>query len=167
MLLDHLTRGRIKLGVGPGALATYAFQRGYDPRQLRTRMSQSLDAIIELLCGAGPVNRDSDWFTLRDTSLPASVYAAVVRDRSRSLDLAVWPGAAGRFGCSLLSIGSTLVEEGVAALGAHWGVFEEPRSPTATFLTGLVAGRRSLAHRADARSGICGDRVRDEGMDRL
>src|SRR5665213_1891595 len=63
VLLDHLTRGRIKLGVGPGALATDAFQRGYDPRVLRQRMAESLDAIVELLRGEGPVNRDCDWFT--------------------------------------------------------------------------------------------------------
>jgi limonene 1,2-monooxygenase len=126
VLLDHLTRGRVKLGVGPGALATDAFQRGYDPRTLRQRMAESLDAIVELLRGEGPVNRDSDWFTLRDASLHLLPYTRPCFEIAvAALISPSGPSLAGTHGCSLLSIGSTLVESGVEALAAHWNVFEE------------------------------------------
>jgi limonene 1,2-monooxygenase len=126
VLLDHITRGRVKLGVGPGALATDAYQRGYDPRVLRTRMAESLDAIVALLRGDGPVDRESDWFALRDASLQLLPFT---RPRFEIAVAALispsGPELAGRLGCSLLSIGSTLVERGVESLGAHWGVYEE------------------------------------------
>src|SRR5438132_7657726 len=56
VLLDHLTRGRIMLGVGPGALPSDAFMMGIDPVDQRPMMEQSLEAILKLLAGDEPVN---------------------------------------------------------------------------------------------------------------
>ena len=44
--LDHLTRGRVMLGVGPGALPSDAFMLGIDPSVQRDRMEESLDVIL-------------------------------------------------------------------------------------------------------------------------
>ena len=45
VMLDHLTRGRVILGCGPGALPTDAYMMGIDPVDQRRRMEESLDAI--------------------------------------------------------------------------------------------------------------------------
>src|SRR5262244_44599 len=49
VLLDHLTRGRVMLGVGPGALPSDAFMLGIEPAVQRDRMEESLDIILQLL----------------------------------------------------------------------------------------------------------------------
>src|SRR6266566_191250 len=49
--LDHMTRGRTMLGVGPGALTSDAYMMGIDPTTQRRRMDESLGAIMALLCG--------------------------------------------------------------------------------------------------------------------
>ena len=52
VLLDHLTRGRVMFGVGPGALPSDAFMMGIDPMHQRDMMEESLEAILALLDGA-------------------------------------------------------------------------------------------------------------------
>src|SRR5262245_17316239 len=49
VLLDHITRGRAMLGVGPGALYTDALMLGIEPTKQRAMMAESLDAIMALL----------------------------------------------------------------------------------------------------------------------
>src|SRR5882762_10257690 len=44
--LDHMTRGRAMLGVGPGALVSDAYMMGLEPVNQRPRMDESLDAIM-------------------------------------------------------------------------------------------------------------------------
>src|SRR4030081_3053040 len=53
--LDHMTRGRTMLGVGPGALVSDAYMMGIDPDTQRRRMDESLGAIVALLEGRAPV----------------------------------------------------------------------------------------------------------------
>src|SRR6476661_2228000 len=55
VLLDHLTRGRIMLGVGPGALYTDAVMLGIDTTKQRPRMEESLEIIVRLLRDDRPV----------------------------------------------------------------------------------------------------------------
>ena len=45
VLLDHLTRGRVMFGTGPGALPSDAFVMGIDPVDQRRRMEESLEAV--------------------------------------------------------------------------------------------------------------------------
>jgi limonene 1,2-monooxygenase len=49
VLLDHLTRGRTALGVGPGALNSDGHMLGIDHQTVRRRMQESLDVIMRLL----------------------------------------------------------------------------------------------------------------------
>ncbi len=125
MLLDHLTRGRLIIGVGPGALPSDAFMMGIDPGKQRDMMEEALEAMLLLLRGDDLVNYQTDWFTLRDARLqlrplqrphPEVAVAAQVSPSG--------PRAAGRFGCSLLSIGATS-KGGFDALGYHWDVMEQ------------------------------------------
>src|SRR5919202_1875222 len=66
VLLDHLTRGRIMMGVGPGALVTDAMAMGIDPATQRPRMAEALDVIVRLLTQPEPVSYKTDWFELHD-----------------------------------------------------------------------------------------------------
>lgn len=122
--LDHLSRGRVMLGVGPGALPSDAFMLGIDPSDQRHRMEESLEVIMELFRGEARLTVETDWFTLRDAALhlrpytrphPEVAVAAMISPSG--------PRAAGRFGCSLLSIGATQ-RAGIDLLGQHWSVLE-------------------------------------------
>src|SRR5256885_9618627 len=55
VLLDHLTRGRVMLGVGPGALPPDAFMMGIPVADHRDRMSEALEPILLLLRDEEPV----------------------------------------------------------------------------------------------------------------
>src|SRR4051795_3067970 len=43
--LDHMTRGRVMFGAGPGLLASDALMLGIDPSVQRDRMAEGLDVI--------------------------------------------------------------------------------------------------------------------------
>jgi limonene 1,2-monooxygenase len=64
VLLDHLTRGRLMIGVGPGALPSDAFMMGIDPAKQRDMMEEGLEAILLLLEGKAPVTMETEWFKL-------------------------------------------------------------------------------------------------------
>src|SRR3954453_1745780 len=125
VLLDHLTRGRVLFGVGPGALPSDAFMLGIHPSVQRDRMEEALEVILRLLRSDEPVTHESDWFTLRDARLHLKPYTqphpevAVAAMISPS-----GPRAAGKYGVSMLSIGATQAA-GIDLLGQHWSVLEE------------------------------------------
>jgi limonene 1,2-monooxygenase len=122
VFLDHLTRGRVRIGVGPGALVADSQMMGMDYNQLRPRMQESLDAILELLDTPGPVSRKTEWFTLDDARLQLSSYT---RPRVRMAVAAALspsgPKLAGKYGLGLLSIGGTS-EQSVEILRTTWNI---------------------------------------------
>jgi limonene 1,2-monooxygenase len=125
VLLDHLTRGRLMIGVGPGALPSDAFMMGIDPARQRDMMEESLEAILLLLAGDAPVTYETDWFTLVKARLQMRPYQRPYPEVAVAAQISpAGPRAAGRFGCSLLSIGATSAG-GFDILGAHWDVMEE------------------------------------------
>src|SRR3954451_9714499 len=74
VLLDHLTKGRVMFGVGPGALPSDAFMMGIEVARQREMMEEALEAILALLRGDEPVDRQTDWFTLRNARLQLRPY---------------------------------------------------------------------------------------------
>ena len=125
VLLDHLTRGRLMIGVGPGALPSDAFMMGIDPARQRDMMEESLEAILLLLAGEEPVTMETDWFTLVQARLQLRPYQRPYPEVAVAAQVSpAGPRAAGRFGCSLLSIGATSAG-GFDILGHHWDVVEE------------------------------------------
>jgi limonene 1,2-monooxygenase len=123
-LLDHLMRGRLLFGVGPGALVGDAYRMGIDPSQQRRMMNEALDALVPLLDGES-VTMKTDWFELRDARLQIPPFRkprtemAVACARSPSGAL-----AAGRHGIGMLSIGGTS-DEALAAHARNWRMCEE------------------------------------------
>jgi len=126
VLLDHLTRGRLMIGVGPGALPSDAFMMGIDPARQRDMMEEGLEAMLLLLEGKEPVSMKTDWFTLIEARLQLRPYQRPFPEVAVAAQVSpAGPRAAGKFGASLLSIGATSAAGGFDILGAHWDVMEE------------------------------------------
>ena len=123
--LDHMTRGRAMLGVGPGALTSDAHMLGIEAATQRQQMAEALTAIMALLRAEGPVNMETEWFTLRDARLQIASYTrphlpvAVAHMFSPA-----GPLAAGEFGAGLLSMGS-FQPGGIVSLPQAWQWVEE------------------------------------------
>lgn len=127
VLLDHLTRGRVVFGTGPGALPSDAYMMGIDPIDQRRMMQESLEAILALLRAAPGerIDRHSDWFTLRDAQLHIRPYTWPYPEISTAAMISPsGPRLAGSLGTSLLSL-SMSVPGGYAALENTWQVLCE------------------------------------------
>ena len=59
VLLDHLTRGRAMLGVGPGSLPTDSAMIGLNPTDTRELMDINFDVVMRLLRGDEPVSAET------------------------------------------------------------------------------------------------------------
>ncbi len=124
VLLDHLTKGRVMLGCGPGALPSDAFMMGIEVARQRDMMEEGLEAILALLAGE-TVTMKTDWFTLNEARLQLLPYSQPRFEVAVAAQISpAGPRAAGRFGCSMLSIGATS-QGGFDLLGSHWDVLEE------------------------------------------
>ncbi len=122
--LDHLTRGRAMLGVGPGALTSDAYQMGIDPLTQRRRMDESLDAIMALFRGE-TVDMETDWFTLRGARLQMAPYSLPHMDiASASSFSPAGPTVAGKHGIGMLSV-TAAQPGGMTNAAWGWNVAEE------------------------------------------
>ncbi|WP_298673002.1 LLM class flavin-dependent oxidoreductase [uncultured Sphingomonas sp.] len=122
--LDHMTRGRVMFGVGPGALPSDAFMMGIPVAKQRDRMDEALDVLVPLLRGE-TVTKKTDWFELAEARLQMTPYSRP------SVEIAVasqvsptGAQAAGRHGVGILSIGATQTG-GFNALASNWAIAEE------------------------------------------
>ena len=124
-LVDHLTRGRVILGVGPGALATDAAMIGIQPHEQREALEHDMDVLMHLLTSDEPISVETSRYKLVDARLqldfyqdphPPVVAAAVVSPSG--------PRIAGKHGIGLISVGATM-KAGVDVLAMHWDVLEE------------------------------------------
>lgn len=126
VLLDHLTRGRVILGVGPGALSSDAYMLGIDPARQREMMDESLDIIIRLFTETAPITYKSDWFELREASLQLRPYQqphmpiAVASAQSPA-----GPRLAGKHGAAILSLSVPRDTVRKTSLQELWSVAEE------------------------------------------
>ena len=126
VLLDHLTRGRAMLGVGPGALVTDAAMLGIDPVVQRRRMDESMTLIMRLLRETEPITYKSEWFNLVEAQLHLRPYTkphfpiAVAAAQSPSGMV-----LAGKHGAGVLSVSVTRGESIATNLGDFWKIAED------------------------------------------
>ena len=126
VLLDHLTRGRVLFGVGPGGHLTDARMLGIDPARLRPMMAESLDVILRLMTDPAPLSYETDWFSLTDAVLQLRPYqephppVAVT-----SMESPAGMVLAGRHGAGVLSLSVARGPRGPIDLRAHWALAEE------------------------------------------
>jgi limonene 1,2-monooxygenase len=130
---------------------------GIDPARQRDMMEESLEAILALFRGDAPVDRQTDWFTLRQARLQLRPYQRPHPEVAVAAQVSpAGPRAAGRFGCSLLSLGATSAG-GFDVLGSHWDVMEQR---SAEFGTTIDRSRWRLVgpmHLADTRAQAVAD----------
>ena len=123
--LDHMTRGRFMLGLGPGALPSDAEMIGLDMPQTRELLEDAVDVIVRLMRSDDPVSFENGRWSLRDARLHLRPYThphpeiAIAAVASPS-----GPRLAGRYGLGLLSVGATTAA-GFDVLALHWDVMEE------------------------------------------
>ena len=125
VLLDHLTRGRFMLGLGPGSLPTDAGMIGLDQSQTRDLLAEGADIIMHLLTSEEPLTFHNERWDLRDARLHLRPYS-VPRFEVAVAAVAspAGPQIAGKHGIGLLSIGATQAA-GFDALALHWDVMQE------------------------------------------
>lgn len=94
ILLDHLTRGRVSFGLGVGGgIPSDLTVFGLTPEVAGRRMQESLEVMLELLAGEGPVTASSDWFEMNEATLQLRPYTephmafAVASGDPRNVDL--------------------------------------------------------------------------------
>ena len=85
--LDHLTRGRVMLGVGPGALVSDAYMMGIDPVTQRPRMDEALGVILRLLQARSSTIRPIG-LSCASPAAVAPLHTALFSCRSRRPDVA-------------------------------------------------------------------------------
>ena len=90
--LDHMTRGRVMLGVGPGSLPTDAAMIGVDQSETRDLLEQGFDVVVKLLRGEEPVNFKNHRWDLRNAHLHLRPYSDPLFDMA----VAAVASAAGR-----------------------------------------------------------------------
>jgi limonene 1,2-monooxygenase len=124
--LDHLTRGRVNFGVGPGGHLTDAMMLGLDPARLRDMQAEALSVIVRLFTELEPFTYVSDWFALHDAVLqlrpfqrPHPPIATTSMESPAGMQLA------GRFGAGVLSLAVSRGPRGPIDLKAHWSIAEE------------------------------------------
>jgi limonene 1,2-monooxygenase len=126
VLLDHLTRGRVILGVGPGALASDALMFGINPERQREMMDEALGVIIRLFESTDPLTVKSDWFELNEAVLQLRPY------QRPSLPIAVASvqspagvQVAGKYGAAVLSLSIPRDTVRQTSLKELWAIGEE------------------------------------------
>jgi len=126
-LADHLTRGRVKLGLGPGALTTDAHMIGVDPRTQRDALEEDVDVLMQLLRTDEPVTIKTDRYTLQDARMQMKPHTdfeiAIAATASPT-----GPRIAGKHGVSMLSIGATMAAhapDAVDLLALMWNNYEQ------------------------------------------
>ena len=122
--LDHLTRGRAMLGVGPGALTSDAYQMGIDALDQRRRMDESLGAILALFRGE-TVSMETDWFTLKEARLQLAPYTVPHLPVTVASSFSpAGPQSAGKHGVGMLSV-TAAQPGGMSNAAGGWLLAEE------------------------------------------
>ena len=124
--LDHMTHGRVMLGVGPGALPGDAYMMGIDPTTQREKMDEAMGIILRLFTEDEPITYKSDWFELREAMLQLKPYQRPYMPLSvASVQSPAGVAMAGKYGASVLTI--TVPRDpsaGPSNLGALWEIAE-------------------------------------------
>jgi limonene 1,2-monooxygenase len=102
--LDHMTRGRLMCGFGPGLLASDALMLGIDPNVQRDRLAEGLDVLLRLFRGE-TVTETSEWYALDNARLHLLPYTHPYPEVA--VASAVTPSGgrlAGRYGLGMLCV---------------------------------------------------------------
>lgn len=118
-LLDHITRGRVILGLGPGALTTDAHMIGLDQETQREAFEEDMQVLMDLLNGEW-VTAKTPRYTLNDAHLHLTPYSDI-EVAVAGTATPTGPRIAGQHGLGLLTLGATsIARKSDDALSAAW-----------------------------------------------
>ena len=125
--LDHMTHGRVMLGVGPGALPGDAYMMGIDSTTQRERMDEAFGLILRLFTETEPITHHSDWFDLREALLQLRPYQKPHMPIAvASVQSPAGVALAGKYGASILTITTPRdPSSGQSDLGSLWSIAED------------------------------------------
>lgn len=122
--LDHMTKGRVMFGAGPGLLASDAIMMGIDPLTTRDRMAQALDVILRLMAGE-TVTEKTDWYELVEARAHLLPYT---RPRPEVCVASTFTPSggrlAGRYGLGMLCVAATS-PQAFEVLDTNWRIANE------------------------------------------
>jgi limonene 1,2-monooxygenase len=126
LMLDHLTRGRYILGVGPGATPNDAHQFGVPMEELKRMASEAIPVVQELVNGEERVNAKTDWFVVQDAKMQLPRYSKPgIEMAISSIGSPNSPKLAGQYGLSLVSWGAPPPGLPAVDLAQQWRYAEE------------------------------------------
>ena len=165
--LDHMTRGRVMFGAGPGLLASDALMLGIDPNVQRDRMAEALDVILRFFRGE-IVTEKTDWYTFVNARAHLLPYTKPYPEVA--VVSAVTPSGgrlAGKYDLSMICVAATN-PFGFDALDANWKIAGDIAAEHGrTHGPGAAAPGRPDAYRRDARQGLRELQVRVRTLPRL
>lgn len=119
--LDHMTRGRVMFGVGPGLLPSDAMMLGIDPMTQRDRMLEGLLVIMRLFNGE-VVTEKTDWYNLVNARAHLTPYTHPHPEICVASAVSPSGGrAAGKYGLGMLCVAATNAD-GFDALSTNWQI---------------------------------------------
>lgn len=119
--LDHMTRGRVMFGAGPGLLPSDAFMLGIPVAKQRQRLAESLDVILRLFAGETVTER-TEWYDLREARAHLLPYTQPYPEVCVASTITPSGGRlAGKYGLGMLCVAATTIE-GYDVLGANWQI---------------------------------------------
>lgn len=118
--LDHMTRGRVIFGVGPGILTADAHMLGLDARESREKLDQGVDVIKRLLAGE-MVTEKSGWYDLRDAHCHLTPYQDSIEIALASAFTPSGGTLAAKHDTALLCLAATS-PDGYDALSSNWAI---------------------------------------------
>ena len=125
--LDHMSHGRVMLGVGPGALPGDAYMMGIPHEVQRERMDEALGIVLRLFTETEPITYKSDWFELNEAMLQLRPYQKPYMPVAvASVQTPAGVALAGKYGAAVLTI--TVPRDpssGPSDLKALWDIAEE------------------------------------------
>jgi limonene 1,2-monooxygenase len=121
--LDHLTRGRLMFGAGPGLLTSDAYMIGLDARESRDKLDQGLNVIIRLLHGEW-VTEQTGWYTLKEAHCQVLPFNPALEICVASMLSPNGGVLAAKYGAGMLCLAATLFG-GFDALSTNWKIAQE------------------------------------------
>jgi limonene 1,2-monooxygenase len=119
--LDHMTRGRVMFGVGPGLLPSDAMMLGVDPMTQRDRMMEGIEVILRLFKGE-VVTEKTEWYNLVKARAHLAPYTKPYPEVVVASAVSPSGGrAAGKLDLGMLCVAATNAN-GFDALGTNWAI---------------------------------------------
>jgi limonene 1,2-monooxygenase len=121
--LDHLTRGRLMFGAGPGLLSSDAHMLGQDARESRDKLDQGLAVIRRLLKGEW-VTEETSWYKLQNAHCQILPFGNSIETCVASAISPSGGTLAAKHEAGMLCLAASLFA-GYNALSANWRIAQD------------------------------------------